>query len=92
MAAACPVFGFVVHFRLRANASARRFTIALRTELLTTRGLAAAVDEPGEEIVISGEGCQATDADRNAVLDWLARRPDLKRFDVSPICDIGSGA
>lgn len=92
MSAACPVFGFVVRLRLDAGGDVASVMSALQRDLLETRGLVGVIGPRRLEVVISGEGGQATDADREAVVAWLEKRTDVDWFEASPLCDIGSAA
>jgi len=90
MAPACPNFGFVVRFRLRAAVDHDAWRSTFRAELLGARGLVTSASDGDSDLAITGDGFQATDADRDAVLAWLARRTDVERFTVGPLCDVGS--
>ena len=92
MSAACPVFGFVVRLRVAAAGDAGHVADDIRRDVLDPLGLQGLFADRNREITISGESCQATDADREAVLAWLAERADVKSFEASPLIDIGSAA
>jgi uncharacterized protein YggL (DUF469 family) len=89
MSPACPVFGFLIHLRPRSGVTANEFTRQL-LEFLATKSLVATGDIP--TLLVSGESMQATDADRDAVREWLSRQADVMRFDVGPLSDVGSAA
>jgi hypothetical protein len=88
VASACPVFGFVAQLDLVPNVDARQVASALRAQVLEGRGLVAVVDHEGREVTITGEGFQASDADREAVVRWLQQRAELERFVVTPLSDV----
>jgi uncharacterized protein YggL (DUF469 family) len=92
MSAACPVFGFVVHLRVAAAGDAGHVAHDLRRDVLDRLGLLGRIADRNREITISGESGQATDADREAVLAWLAERADVESFEASPLIDIGTAA
>ena len=55
--------------------------------LLAARGLEA---EParGGALVVTREGGQAIDADREAVLAWAGARDDVAAYEAGPIVDL----
>ena len=89
MSPACPVFGFLIHLRplpgVNVDDLARQLAKFLATNALVVTG-----DIP--TLLISGEGIQATDADREAVREWLARRSEIAHADVGPLSDVGGSA
>ncbi|HEY2378662.1 MAG TPA: 50S ribosome-binding protein YggL [Gemmatimonadaceae bacterium] len=89
MSPACPVFGFLIRVRLRAGTDADDFSRRL-SEFLFSRALV--VTGSLSALVVAGEGMQATDADRDAVLEWLVQRPDVAHADVGPLSDVGTVA
>jgi len=89
MSPACPVFGFLIHLRPRSGVTASEFTRQL-LEFLATKSLVATGDIP--TLLVSGESMQATDADRDAVHEWLSRQADVVQFEVGPLSDVGSAA
>jgi hypothetical protein len=91
MSAPCPVYGFVIHLRPSADTDLDAVLESLRRELLSARGLMGAEADEGE-IVVAGDGFQATHADREATLGWLAARLDAEQFTVGPLSDVGHAA
>ena len=90
MSAPCPVFGFVVRLRGEREVDPEALVSALHREILEPRGLEGRIAVDNREIVITGEGCQATDADRDVVVAWLSRRRDLSWFEVGALEDVSS--
>jgi uncharacterized protein YggL (DUF469 family) len=94
MSAPCPNFGFVVTARLRgaggdadANALADDLIRVLESnELVTDRGV-----DRHLEYVVSREGSQATQADRELVLDWAERWRSIAEIEVSDLIDLKEG-
>lgn len=71
VSAACPLFGFVVRVRIDDDAAVDRLLDAMRVELLDGRGLSLIDTETPHTYIVTGDGFQATDADREAVVAWL---------------------
>jgi hypothetical protein len=93
MSAACPVFGIIVRVVLAPEVELESLLRALREGVLEPRGLVATVLEPrGQEIVITGDGFQATDMDREAIVTWFNAQPLIARYDVSQLGDVGHAA
>lgn len=90
MSAPCPTFGFVARFEVGANTDRALLMDRFIREAVEARGLACVdVDAGRAEYVIAGEGVQATDADRDVVVSWLASRKELASFSVGPLTDVG---
>ncbi len=68
MTAACPRFGFIVTSGPTQNASALAHAL---TERLTAHGLEVDASHGGTAIVITREGSQATESDRQFVIGVL---------------------
>jgi hypothetical protein len=92
MSAACPVFGVVVRVHPAPDVDLDRILIALRDAVLAPRALLASPGEGTGEHVITGDGFQATDADRQAIVDWLGRHQGIARYTVSAVGDVGHAA
>lgn len=93
MSASCPVFGLIIHLEPARGVDSDIVLRMLRTELLESRGLVATVLGPhGDEIVITGDGFQATDADREAIVAWLSAQAQVARYEVSQLGDVGHAA
>lgn len=90
MSAPCPTYGFAIALRpapgLDAAASA-----ALRDAFVAAveaRGLSAGGGDRVWRHVISRDGGQAIDADREALRAWAASRPDVMDVTVGPLVDL----
>lgn len=93
MSRACPLLGFVAALELGENLT--------ESELLSVReSFSALLGQRGLECEESGtathwfratrsEAGQATDADRQALLEWAAAHPAVVRMRVGPILDLG---
>ena len=90
MSAACPRLGFTLRLRPAPGADAAAVHDALGT-LLAARGLEA---EPAPRdpwtLVVTREGSQAIDADREAVAAWAVARDDVAACDAGPIVDLSA--
>ena len=88
MSAPCPIFGFVVRARIigeSADADALRADLV---EFLEANGLEIASSRRGFEYVISRDGSQATNSDRELVLEWAKRSTSLAVIHVSELFDL----
>jgi hypothetical protein len=93
MSAACPVFGVIIRLDPTPGIQLEAVLRALRTELLQSRGLVATIlDARAGEMVITGDGFQASDTDRTAIVAWLSEQPEIDRYDVSQLGDVGHAA
>lgn len=92
MSAACPLFGFVVQLRGLDARNRTSLLAALRRELLAERGLLVTDTEAVGAYLVTGDGFQATDADREAVMAWLAARPSAGECTVGALDDVGHAA
>ena len=92
MSAACPLFGFVIRLRMHDVGALAELLAGLRAELLDERGLLLTDGEAPNSYIVTGEGLQATDADREAVIAWLAARPILAGYAVGALDDVGHAA
>jgi uncharacterized protein YggL (DUF469 family) len=91
MAAACPEFGFEITAQLAPHVDARtRHALAATFHTLAeSNGLIA--DGGGERdwrYVITRDGGQAIDADRQLLGDWIRSRPEITRVEIGPIVDL----
>lgn len=90
MSAACPVFGLILRLEPAPGVGLEALVRALRTDVLQSRGLVATVlGASGDEIAVTGDGFQATDADREAIVGWLNAQPLVAGHDVSQLGDVG---
>jgi len=92
MSAACPLFGFVVHLRADDDRTLPQVLSALRAEVLQRRGLLLMQGEAANVYLVTGDGFQATDADREAVIVWLAAHPLARGYTVGALDDVGHAA
>jgi hypothetical protein len=92
MSAACPLFGFILQLRGAAAADRARLLDALRREILDVRGLLLMDGEVASSYIITGDGFQATHADREAVMAWLGAQPDAVDYIVGALDDVGHAA
>ena len=92
MSAACPLFGLVLRVRCNGTSDRERLLVALRDELLDARGLVLTEGHAGDECIVTGDGFQATDADREAIVSWLDGRREVATYSISALGDVGSAA
>lgn len=92
MSAACPLFGFVIQLHGRDARDRTSLLDALRRELLAERGLLLIDAEAADAYIVTGDGFQATDADREAVIAWLAARLLTRDYIVGALDDVGHAA
>jgi uncharacterized protein YggL (DUF469 family) len=95
MSAPCPEFGFVLTANVRDDAPDARVGALIDDliELLEAHGLTTAGGGNRLlEYVISREGSQATDADRQLVAAWTNRWDDVATFTVSDLVDLNEDA
>lgn len=93
MSAACPLFGFVVRLGTLNIRAQTQLLAALRAELLDGRGLLLTDAEAPNTYIVTGDGFQATDADREAVIEWLAAQRTLAGvYTVGALDDVGRAA
>ena len=92
MSASCPLFGFVVQLCGLAAPDRARLLDALRLDLLAERGLVLTDGEAANAHIVTGDGFQATDADREAVIAWLAARLLTGDYTVGALDDVGHAA
>ena len=96
MSAACPILGFDVYFRLAGwldEVTADALRDAFIEGPVEGRGLSAAGGGARDwRYTITRDGGQATEADRVAMTDWAARRPEITVCHVGPLADLSSAA
>lgn len=92
MSAACPLFGFVVQLRPHDVGATAELVSALRAEVLERRGLVLVDGESANAYIVTGDGFQATHADREAVVAWLAAQPLAAGYTVGALDDVGRAA
>ena len=91
MAAACPLFGFVIQLRSVDVGAHTRVLAELRAELLE-RGLLLTDGEAANTYIVTGDGFQATDADREAVIAWFAAQSLVGGYSIGALDDVGHAA
>ena len=90
MSAPCPTYGFAIALR-PAPGLDDRASRALRDAFVAAveaRGLSTGGGGQGWHHVISRDGGQAIDADREALRAWAASRPELVEVSVGPLVDL----
>ena len=93
MSASCPVFGLILSFRQqRRRDDVEHLLTDLCDAVLVPRGLLCAPGERTGEFVVTGDGFQVTDADREEIVLWLARQWPPVAYEVSALGDVGSAA
>ena len=89
MSAACPVYGFEFSFRAVDDSASYALWTAF-IEAIEAHGLSAGGG--GEGIhwrhVITRDGAQATDQDREWLLEWANRRADVVDAVAGPLIDL----
>jgi uncharacterized protein YggL (DUF469 family) len=90
MSAACPQFGFIIQVPRLSGTHVDELVRSFRAELLAARGLVVALC--GTQLIVTGDGLQATNDDRDAVVAWLAERRDVEQYFVSPLGDVSEAA
>lgn len=92
MSAPCPTLGFRVAFALAAGQEPSRREAVRRAflETLASYGLAAvATGDASLSYTITGDGTQATEADRERVLAWLDEQAEVASHRAGPLTDVG---
>lgn len=94
MSAPCPTLGFHLDFRFAPGAAASRRG-ALRAAFLKAAaeyGLACdATNEGSLQFVVTGDGLQATESDRQRLIAWLAGQPEIASHRAGPLTDLTEG-
>lgn len=95
MSAPCPRFGFDVRLHVAPGLTAEACDALARafTATVEARGLSASARH-GETWchVVTRDGGQAVDADREALAEWAASRPDIAGAAVGPLVDLSGNA
>jgi uncharacterized protein YggL (DUF469 family) len=95
MSAPCPILGFTVLVDLHESVGepqAEALTQSL-TELAATQGLVASGGGRRQLLfVVSREGSQATEAERQLVEGWAAEWADVAAITVSDLVDLSPGS
>jgi hypothetical protein len=94
MSAPCPVFGFIVRVAPRAESNddaASRLCVEF-IKVLDVNGLTTDRGERRAAYLVSREGGQATQADRELVLAWASRWTQAAAITVSDLMDLSQVA
>jgi uncharacterized protein YggL (DUF469 family) len=95
MSAPCPILGFTVLVDLHESAEESQgeaLTQAL-TELLAAQGLEANGGGRRQQLfVVSREGSQATEAERELVQSWASEWSDVATITVSDLVDLSAAS
>jgi len=92
VSAPCPTLGFRLAFTVadRLDTSRREAVRRAFHETLAAYGLVGEADGGAAfAYTITGDGTQATDADRERVLAWLDERPEIASRRAGPLTDVG---
>lgn len=91
MSAPCPTLGFHLTFAI-APGAARSHRGALRAAFLKTAAAYGLVceerDEGSLQFVVTGDGLQATESDRERLIAWLAEQPEIASHRAGPLTDL----
>ena len=93
VSAPCPILGFVVSFQVAQVPDEQRLALWEDfTRLIERRGLCCDRGTTGamSSHAVRSEAGQATDADREAVLDWARAHGAIFSIDVGPLIDLAS--
>ena len=91
MSAPCPILGFTVRVDLHESAASQReaLTEALTALLATTHGLVASGGGHRQLLfIVTREGSQATEAERQLVERWAAEWNQVATIAVSDLVDL----
>jgi len=95
MSAACPAFAFELVLRLTPglDAAGRRALQDALAATVASHGLSAAGGgEVAPRYLITRDGGQAIDADREVLGAWAAGRPEVAEVAVGPLVDLHEAA
>jgi uncharacterized protein YggL (DUF469 family) len=91
MSAPCPTLGFPLDFTLAPGAPESRRG-ALRAAFLKAAaeyGLVCEAKDAGSlQFVVTGDGLQATESDRQRLIAWLAGQPEIASHRAGPLTDV----
>ena len=95
MSAPCPILGFTVLVDLRESVDepeAETLTQSL-TDLLAAQGLESSGGGRRQQLfVVSREGSQATEAERQLVESWASEWSDVAEITVSDLVDLSTAS
>jgi uncharacterized protein YggL (DUF469 family) len=91
MSAPCPTLGFHLAFTIAPGAAESRRDV-LRAAFLRTAAayglVCEAEDERSLQFVVTGDGLQATESDRQRLTAWLADQPEIASHRAGPLTDL----
>jgi uncharacterized protein YggL (DUF469 family) len=91
MSSACPEYGFEFSFRLAPDAAHDASDVVWSAFIEAVEGQGLSAGGGGDvqwHHVISRDGAQATDADREWLLAWARRRADVAEAAAGPLIDL----
>jgi len=92
MTAPCPTLGFVVTMQFAAEIPSATFDALLEDWIDVTEARGLTCDGGGTaehaRYLVYREGAQAEEADREAVIAWLATRSEIVESAVGPVHDL----
>ena len=95
MSAPCPILGFTVLVDLHESAEESQADVLTQalTELLAAQGLESSGGGRRQRLfVVSREGSQATEAERQLVESWASEWSDVADITVSDLVDLGAAS
>lgn len=91
MSAPCPTLGFQLAFTIAPGVAESRRG-AVRAAFLATAAAYGLVcetrDEGSLQFVVTGDGLQATESDRQRLVAWLAGQPEIRSHRAGPLIDL----
>jgi uncharacterized protein YggL (DUF469 family) len=95
MSAPCPILGFTVLVDLHESVEESQADVLTQalTELLAAQGLESSGGGRRQRLfVVSREGSQATEAERQLVESWASEWRDVADITVSDLVDLGAAS
>ena len=86
MSAPCPIFGFVIH--TAAGHDAHTLARVLRERLATSGLVVNETERSAATLVVTREGSQATESDRQLVIELLDGDANARGATVSQLVDL----
>jgi hypothetical protein len=91
MSAPCPTLGFHLAFTIAPGAAESRRDV-LRAAFLSAAAsyglVCEARDERSFQFVVSGDGLQATESDRQRLIDWVTSQREIVSHGAGPLTDL----
>ena len=91
MSAPCPTLGFRLAFTIAAHVGEARQAMVRDEflEMLDACGLVGdIIDGEASAYIITGDGTQATESDRQRLLAWLDDQPEVAGHLAGPLTDV----